>query len=244
MNLIVDIGNTYIKIFIYLNDKVIEQKQFSYINEKEIYYVIKSYIADNNVNKIIFSSVIGYDEILVDELKKIGKFVITLDQNTKIPIKNNYKTPETLGNDRIAAVVGGNYIYPFQNLLIIDAGTAITFDFINSDNEYVGGNISVGLNTRFKALNTFTKKLPLLKGQDLQGLIGSNTDEAIILGVQNGLIYEINGYISHFQDLYSDLKIILTGGDCFFFEKILKNNIFVFPNLVSTGLNRILKYNE
>ena len=134
-------------------------------------------------------------------------------------------------------------MFPSTNNLIFDFGTAITIDFINANNQYLGGNISPGLNTRFKALHHYTGKLPLIEKNEHFEMTGKTTEEAIISGVQKGIVYEIEGYIREMQSSFANLNVIFTGGDAFFFEKKVKNSIFVEPMLVFFGLNRILEYN-
>ena len=223
----------------------IYQKKKAGNNSKPIILQIKKIILKfYEIKNAILSSVVEVDNNLINFLKKNIFLNIILDSDTKIPLTNLYKTPKTIGKDRIAAVVGANNIYPNCNILIFDAGTALTIDFINKKNEYVGGNISPGLTMRYKALNKFTQKLPLYKiKHDFDKLTGQTTKEAIIAGVQNGILFEINNYIKIFSKKYTDLKIFLTGGDIFFFENKLKKNIFAEPNLVLIGLNRILTNN-
>jgi type III pantothenate kinase len=128
-------------------------------------------------------------------------------------------------------------------VLVIDAGTAITYEMITAENEYLGGNISPGMETRFKALNQFTGKLPLVTPSDDFQLLGTNTESAIRAGVQLGLLFEVEQYITYFNNIYQNLEIIITGGNAKFFDKKLKNSIFVHFNLTLIGLNRILEYN-
>jgi len=195
------------------------------------------------INKVILSSVKAYDEELKIYLSANFEQFIELDHHTKLPIDNLYQTPETLGKDRIAAAVGANELFPDQNLLVIDAGSAITYDLITENNVFLGGNISPGLEMRFKALNHFTGKLPLVSYSDEFQAIGRNTKEAIIAGVQNGLIFEIAQTIEYFNRNYHNLQIIMTGGDSNFFERKLNCSIFVHFNITLIGLNRILEYN-
>lgn len=195
------------------------------------------------LKKVILSSVKPSDEELKHFLAENFDQFLELDHQTKLPIENLYETPETLGKDRIAAAVGANELFPDQNLLIIDAGTAITYDLVSEKNQFVGGNISPGLEMRFKALNHFTGKLPLVGHQDDFQPIGRNTTEAIRAGVQNGLIFEIAQTIDLFNRNYQNLQIIMTGGDSNFFERKLNYSIFVHFNLTLIGLNRILEHN-
>jgi type III pantothenate kinase len=195
------------------------------------------------LKRVILSSVKPYSDELKQYLSENFEQFLELDHQTEIPIGNLYQTPETLGKDRIAAAVGANELFPDQNLLVIDAGTAITFDLISEKNEFIGGNISPGLEMRFKALNQFTGSLPLLnRSNDFNG-IGQNTNEAIQAGVQNGIIYEISQTIETFNRNYQNLQIIMTGGDSIFFDKKLNYTIFVNFNLTLIGLNRILEHN-
>lgn len=241
MNLIVDLGNTLAKIAIFNNDGGLTiSKNYDCLSSKEVMEMKQQF---PEIKFAILSSVIELDDDLVSSLKQISNKLIILDYKTEIPIENLYHTKETLGNDRVAAVVGANNIFPNTNVLVVDSGTAITYDFINSSRQYAGGNISPGIEMRFKALNTFAKKLPLLSKEEEYEFIGNSTDSALISGVQQGVVFEVEGYINQLKETYDDLKVILTGGDCFFFEKKLKNTIFVEPNLVLLGLNIILKYN-
>jgi type III pantothenate kinase len=195
------------------------------------------------LQKAILCSVKDYPVALKAELERFEKF-IELDENTPLPVKNLYKTPGTLGKDRIAAAVGAFDLYPETSLLIIDAGTAITYDIVNASGEFLGGNISPGIEMRFQALHTFTGKLPLVKRQPFDRLFGTTTEEAIVAGVQNGVIFEVDKAIDTFKDFYKNLKVIITGGNAEFFERKLKNSFFVNFNLIALGLNRILEHNE
>jgi type III pantothenate kinase len=195
------------------------------------------------LNKVILSSVKVRDEQLNIFLSENFDFFLELDHHTKLPIENLYETPETLGKDRLAAAVGANELFPDQNLLIIDAGTAITYDLVTENNQFLGGNISPGLEMRFKALNQFTGKLPLISHSDEYKEIGQNTTDAIRAGVQNGILFEIGQTIDLFNRNYQNLQIIMTGGDSNFFDKKLNYSIFVHFNLTLIGLNRILEHN-
>ena len=237
MNLIVDIGNSYSKFYVFENDVLIDELKFV---EREINLNLIFEKHKNIKNAIV--STVANNEIIAKILQKVQHFV-EFTHETQIPINNLYESPKTLGLDRIAAVVGAWHLFKNQNVLIIDAGTAVTYDFLDSENNYLGGNISPGLLTRFKSLNTFTKKLPLVNPKEDFQIIGKTTENAIQSGVQQGLIFEMESYIEHFEKEFSNLKVILTGGDCFFFDKKLKKTIFVVPNLIALGLNQILKLN-
>jgi type III pantothenate kinase len=240
MNLLVDIGNTRTKVAITDGDTIVESKIFSQLQICDIEWVLKTY---PTVVSCILSSTAADDLPLIEYLSNTFKLFINLTGNTALPFKNLYQTKETQGADRIAGIAGAQYLNPNTNSLIIDAGTAITFDFINDKGEYLGGTISPGMQIRFKALHTFTGKLPLLQSVSDFNILGKNTNEAIVAGVQNGILFEIEGYISNMNEQYYDLKVFLTGGDAEFFANKLKNTIFVNQNLLLIGLNRILEYN-
>lgn len=195
------------------------------------------------ISKVILSSVKPKDDELVRFLSENFEYFLELDNQTELPIGNLYETPETLGKDRLAAAVGANELFPDRNLLIIDAGTAITFDLVSEKNQFIGGNISPGLEMRFKALNRFTGKLPLVSYSNEFQPIGTNTADAIRAGVQNGILFEIAQTIDLFNRNYQNLQIIMTGGDSIFFDKKLNYSIFVHFNLTLIGLNRILEHN-
>ncbi|MCK4663672.1 MAG: type III pantothenate kinase [Bacteroidales bacterium] len=240
MNLLIDIGNTLTKIGIYHNNKLIDNYNLPFLIISDINN-IKNKFPD--INNVILSSVAGIKPEINEFLKNNFENYIQLNSETKIPLEIIYKTRNTLGNDRIAGIVGANNIFPNTNVLVIDIGTAITYDFVNSKNQFLGGNISPGLTTRYKSLNNYTKNLPLLNWNENFELLGNTTKNAIISGVQNGIVFEIEGYINKMNKLYKNLKIILTGGDSILFEKIIKSTIFAELNLIFIGLNRILKYN-
>ncbi|KAB2821315.1 MAG: type III pantothenate kinase [Paludibacter sp.] len=195
------------------------------------------------LTKAILSSVKPKDEELIRFLSENFDQFIELDHLTELPIENCYETPETLGKDRLAAAVGANELFPDQNLLVIDAGTAITYDLVSEKNQFIGGNISPGLEMRFKALNQLTGKLPLVNYVDDFQWIGRNTTGAIRAGVQNGVLFEIGQTIDLFNRNYQNLQIIMTGGDSNFFDRKLNYTIFVHFNLTLIGLNRILEHN-
>jgi len=239
VNLIIEQGNTLTKVAIFENRQI--EALFSYedFNSDVIEYLFEQY----NLKQGILSSVIHVEKNITDSLlQKLSKFIF-LDETVSLPIEIAYETPDTLGKDRLAAAVGANFLEPNKDILVIDAGTAITYEFIESSGIYIGGNISPGMTTRFKALNYYTQKLPLVSEPDVIPLLGSNTISAIQAGVVNGIVYEMDGYINDLRLKYPNLLVFLTGGHSFYFERRLKNCIFANINLVLTGLNRILEYN-
>ncbi len=240
MNLIIDQGNTVSKLAVFNKGEIALRLTEPELNVSILKVILKEY---PEISDCIISSVADYSKDIPGFLKDNLNNLIILNSETYLPIVNNYSTKETLGYDRIADAVGAFSIYPGNNVLIIDAGTAITIDLLTSKGEFYGGNISPGLDLRFRALNEFTKKLPLIEKVEVYPLLGKSTAEAILAGVINGAVFEMDGYIDILKSQYSDLKIILTGGDIKFFDKKLKNSIFAHSNLNLTGLNRILEYN-
>ena len=231
VKLIVDQGNTKTKIALFKGKDI-----------------LKKTVLNNNINlsdwesksnRSILSSVT--DATLI--LSKFNNRVLVLDHTTSIPISNNYKSLQSLGNDRLAAVVGASLLFPHENILVIDAGTCITLDLITKDG-YHGGSISPGIEMRFHALSTNTSRLPKVDIELDSKLIGQNTHESIQSGVLNGVLSEIDGMINRYKQQYSILKVIITGGDCDFFDKGLKSSIFADPDIVLKGLNEILDHNE
>lgn len=241
MNLVIDLGNTNSKIAVCNGSEILESVISDQFTNKEIAYFISKY---KDLKGAIFSSVVNHSRELIDYLVSTFDYFLELNSSTPLPITNQYRTPETLGYDRIAAVAGAHTIFPKNNVLVIDAGSAITFDLVTLNGEYIGGNISPGMQMRFKALNKFTGRLPSLQYDESKfKFMGKTTEEAIISGVFSGLMHEIEGYISLMKVKYKDLKVVLTGGDAISFDKKLKNSIFVVSHLNLIGLNRILDYN-
>ena len=238
-NLIIDAGNSRVKVFVFEGDKVVD----SFVSEEiGLEKKIKKNISDHEISCIIVSSVGFLTKKILSIIEK-QEHAIILSHKTKVPFANKYRTPKTLGVDRIALVSAAAKKYPDKNVLVIDAGTCVTFDMKNSKNEYLGGAISPGLQMRYKALNVFTEKLPLLNLNEETSLIGDDTNSSIHSGVVNGLICEIDGVIDEYKSEFGDLTIVLTGGDTLYLSKRLKNSIFANPNFLQEGLNSILIYN-
>lgn len=241
MNLCIDTGNSTSKIGIFENNELNNFFLFENIIKKNEIEQICTHFA---VDACIFSSTAKPDFELIDFFKK-KSIVIELDEQTKIPIKNCYKTPKTLGKDRLSAVVGANFLLPNTNILIVDAGTAITFDFIDAQKNYYGGAISPGVSMRFRALSEFTDRLPLVQLSENEKieLIGNDTRTSILSGVVNGIISEIDSYIYALKEKFPALSVVLTGGNADFLAKRLKNVTLTEKMLVLIGLNRILRFN-
>ena len=238
MNLIVDIGNTCLKIALFEKNNLIKK---SYLLDNYLDN-IKNILSKNPVENSIVSNVGEINDELISVLNDNTDLVL-FKNILKLPFKNTYSSKETLGQDRIALVSSASFQFPDENVLIIDAGTCITYDFKNHNNEYIGGGISPGIKMRFKSLNLFTSKLPLIDIFDDFELIGNNTKESLISGVVNGTTMEIDGIIQQYCDKFKNIRIILTGGDSKFLLKRIKNTIFADQNFLTKGLNYLLEAN-
>lgn len=235
MNLLIDSGNTFTKA------ALCDAHSIKTVLKTESIEDFRKINSDFSLSHIIISSVNKNAAEILDLFPEAKKII--LDYQTPVPIENLYKTPSTLGMDRLADVVGASALFPGKNCLCIDAGTCITYDFIDAQSRYWGGSIAPGLEMRFKALHTFTAKLPLIQKQEKAALTGNTTESSILSGVQIGTQKEMEGIINEYKTAYNDLQIIITGGDAGFFETKIKDTIFAAPDLLFLGLKRILEYN-
>jgi len=240
MNLIVDVGNSYVKFAVFQQGKLLH-KLTTELNKFDDTFKLVNHDFPT-IKKTIVSSVGKLETSQVESLKKQSN-VLILDSEVKPPFKNSYKTPKTLGVDRMALVSAAADQFPNANVLIIDAGTCITYDFLTSKNEYLGGAISPGIRLRYQSLHNLTANLPLLDTEIPKAIIGDSTSSAIHSGVINGVLKEIDGIIEEYQKKYPDLTVILTGGDTNFLSNQLKNSIFANSNFLLEGLNYILEFN-
>lgn len=240
MNLCIDIGNTRTKLAIFSKEGSLE---YTFVRDKLKKSKLEKVLSKYKIKYAIISSVGKTRSKLIRILGTNVKHLVEFSTQTATPIKNLYRTPQTLGRDRLAVATAANAMFPSSDILIIDAGTCITYDFIDAKSRYHGGSILPGLDMRFKALHHFTNRLPLVDRGELGGYIGDTTLTSIQTGVQLGLVYEVQGFIAEYSKDYPDLRVLVTGGDAAYFETQFKNQIFAVPNLVLQGLNQILKYN-
>lgn len=241
MNLTIDLGNTYAKTGLFEAEKLIET------NWKLSYEELVNYVQTICPQRIMVSSVSYSEEQLKEEFSAITSEIYLLKNTTPVPLTKLYDTPETLGADRVAAAIGARVLYPKNNCIVIDMGTCITYDLVDCDDNFHGGIISPGVRMRFKAMNTFTQRLPLLEPDGIPDgiptLIGKSTKHAMQSGVMNGLLAEINGLIEEYSKVLTNINVIFCGGDASSFANRIKYPNFVVPELVLIGLNRILDYN-
>lgn len=233
MFLAIDIGNTRTKVAVYEKDKAVQH----FIFPIEDLASELSKLISKQAGRISFSlSNVGrLNDELVQWLKENGHLTL-INASSPTPFRNHYTTPKTLGADRVVLAAGATLKYPEQNRLVIDAGTCITYDFISSEDVYYGGAIAPGLQLRFKSLNDYTSRLPLLQISYGYSLIGDSTESSILSGVINGVLYEINGFIASYKEQFGTLTVILTGGDSIFLAERLKNSIFAQPNFLTESL--------
>ncbi len=238
MKLTLDIGNTYTKYGFFIENELSEQGTVHGLDGLRAFLESR---ADDFEQAIVCSVRYKHDEIR--HLFPEHKQVLYLDHLTSIPITVNYATPETLGMDRLAAVIGAAELFPGKAVMVIDIGTCITYDYMNSSGVFEGGIISPGVELRYKAMHEHTQRLPLLNNREAETLIGDSTANAMRSGVINGITGEVEYMISQFLLKTPDLKVIITGGGAKIFESRIKADIFVALEIVLVGLNRVLDCN-
>lgn len=240
MQLVIDIGNTRIKAALFESDELVEKGVFSNTSE----FIQSDFLANTTVSACILCSVVNDFAVLQEFLG--SRFpVLVFTAQTPVPVRNLYKSAASLGSDRLAAAVGASTMADGNPALVIDAGTCIKYNLLTADNSYLGGAISPGLKMRFKAMHTFTSRLPLLEPETgFHELIGRDTRESLLSGAQEGAVFEMEGAIAAYHSHFNNLSVFLTGGDADFFAKRLKNPIFADQNLILKGLNKILSHNR
>lgn len=239
MILTIDVGNTNVKVAVFKQFNLVDKFVFQKNNFQNNFQII--FKKHPNLTKAVLASVSMLDEKDNEWLKNQIE-VIEINADSVFPFKNIYTTPNTLGVDRRVLASGAVLQYPNQDVLIIDAGTCITYDFITNKKEYLGGAISPGLRLRYQALNDYTAKLPLLENNLPDNFIGNSTGQSIHSGVVNGLCYEIEGFISEFSVKKEQFTIILTGGDAIFLANRLKSTIFADENFLLKSLHQLYTY--
>ena len=240
LNLGIDLGNTLAKFFLFDGEKIILQQK---VNHSSFESKIDALIQENSViNAIIYTDVMGMINKSLEKYSQDIK-VIPVNSEMHLPFINSYKGESILGSDRIVLVAAASKSYPKSNVLVIDMGTCITFDFIDKQNVYQGGAISPGFVMRYKALNNFTANLPIVEYKTPQNPNGKNTHDCIQSGVYFAILDEIKARIEYYKKNYESLTVILTGGDANKLPKTLKNSIFANSNFIADGLIHLLKLN-
>ena len=243
-HLVIDIGNSRTKLAIFEGTRLLRSENVQKLDAS----ILNQYLLNSEITHSIISSV--NDEIVaLEDLLKEKTQYIRFSALLQTGITNNYKSPATLGLDRLAGILGARALFPGRNCLVIDAGTCITYDSINKDGVYEGGSISPGLKMRLKAMHNFTGRLPEVELIDYKDWQGYDTKSAMLSGVMNGGIEEVKGFIEIYNSKYSELQLVLCGGDSIFFDYRLKNSIFAHalktePDLVLIGLNEVIQQND
>ncbi|GHU95942.1 type III pantothenate kinase [Bacteroidia bacterium] len=239
LKLVIDIGNTLVKCALFEQDALLDVLAVPQLQAQDLAALLQG----RGLPQCAIVSNVRSEAALKACLALVQPAVATtmvMDVATPTPLTNLYKTPQTLGFDRLAAAVGAHFLYPCRNVLVVNAGTALTYEVVSERGEYVGGNISPGLRCRYAALHQFTQKLPLCEPTLNPPLLGQTSQDAITAGVQQGMLREIEATIDYFASQYTCLQTILTGGEAIYFENQLKSAIFAAPYLVLIGLNKIL----
>lgn len=239
MNLVIDQGNTTVKVAIFDGEKQVYYDVFS---EDKFQSSFLQVVGNYKITRCIVASVVVGAETRFSFLREKIANVLYLSAQTPLPFIVKYATPNTLGVDRLALISGAVTRFPNSNVLVISAGTCITFDFINEQREYLGGAIAPGIQMRLRAMHEFTSKLPLIAEQDfdINKFIGDTTENCMLSGVYNNVVCELEGVIAKYERQFKNLTIILTGGNHLFLAKYIKNRIFASPFLLLEGLNAIL----
>lgn len=238
MFLCIDIGNTRIKWAVYDGNDMVHYEVFERGFERRLDNLLEKYDISQSISSSTRKRARTFQDSVAERLPHI-----ILSHETSIPIINAYETPETLGRDRLAGVVAAYGKKKNENSLVIDAGTCITYDFIDQDGVYHGGNIAPGVYMRLEAMHHFTDGLPLIDREMPEGLLGVSTKTAMQNGAVRGTLLEIQSFIEAIELRYGTVNVFLTGGDADFFGEKLNSEIFVAPKLILEGLNEILKHN-
>ena len=243
MHLCIDQGNSRTKVALFDHNGTLVK-----------HFIYKSFtLADVNqlfalypIEKSIISSVVNIEPSVVNGMQRLSERFVLFDHHTPVPLQNDYATPETLGLDRLAAAVGAAALCPEKDILIIDAGSAITYDVLTKEGHYLGGNIAPGIKLRLESLHRLSKKLPLVEADEnvFIPLVAKNTREAIAAGVIRGVAFEVKGYIRALRAgrKNNDMEVFLTGGNAPFILNHVKDPLRFEKNLVLIGLNTILQY--
>jgi type III pantothenate kinase len=234
-----DFGNTRMKCAVFVDGKFLKEQVLADDSEDTIRMLVDQYHADRS----ILSSVIDHNpamEVLLRQRTSFHK----LDHHSRVPITTPVGKPETIGADRLALVVAAVTLFPGKNNLVIGLGSAITYNYVNKYKEFIGGGISPGMEMRFRSLQAFTAKLPLVKADWNFPLAGYDTRTNILSGVILGMAKEVDGIIEAYEEKYDNFNVLLSGGDAVYFTRHLKKKIFADPYLIYKGLYAISAFNQ
>jgi type III pantothenate kinase len=244
MNLVVDFGNTSVKVGIVENQCLKEVVRFDthHINMSKLRSLIRSVSPEI----ICYLTVTHIDHEIIDVFNNFCEKIIQFDHSFPLPFHIEYFPKSSLGIDRLAGVIGARALYPASDVLVIQSGTCITYDLYVEKSGYIGGAIAPGIGIRNKAMHTFTYQLPMVTLENIEhcDVIAHTTEDSLRSGILNGALFEIEGYIRHAEQFSNELKVIFSGGDMIYFVKKIKSQIFAHSNLTLTGLSEIIQMNE
>lgn len=240
MNLVVDIGNTRLKYAFFQDGK---KQQVGYERGK-MFQELDEYVRAGELISIFLSGSGKIEDSLRSHLMNRAGYWLEARPGIPLPVTIGYETPETLGFDRVAGCIGARLLFPGKDVLVIDSGTAITYNYLDKSGVFLGGNIAPGQETRFRSLHLYTDKLPYVEAKQMMGKYGKNTHDAILIGVMKGILWEVNGYISEFLQQNKEGQVVVTGGNSVYLEGKLPGNVFFEKYLGLYGLNEILEYNK
>ncbi|MCX6167417.1 MAG: type III pantothenate kinase [Sphingobacteriales bacterium] len=242
-HLVIDIGNSSQKIAVFEQRNLLHTEITTSLNSQKLAQILAQYPCTHSIICSVNQEIAALEQYLEQQTKYI-RFSV----GTPNPIHNQYQSPETLGLDRLAAMMAVYALFPKQNTLVIDAGTCITYDMLDAQGNYLGGSISPGIQLRFRALHEFTGRLPFVSFSPAPiDLVGIDTPTSLQSGVVNGVTAEVEGIITQYQQKHAQLNVVFCGGDANFFDNRLKNSIFAsnsscIPHLVLIGLNEIIHH--
>ncbi|GGB09844.1 type III pantothenate kinase [Puia dinghuensis] len=234
-----DFGNTRMKCAVFVDGNFVAEQVLADDSDATVKMLLDQYHPD----KSILSSVIDHNPGMETLLQQHTHFH-RLGHQSRLPVTTPVGKPETIGADRLALVVAAVTLFPGKNNLVIGLGSAITYNYVNKYKEFIGGGISPGMEMRFKSLNAFTAKLPLVKADWNFPLAGYDTRTNILSGVILGMAKEVDGIIEAYEEKYDNFNVLLSGGDSAYFTRHLKKKIFVDPHLIYKGLYAISEYNQ
>lgn len=238
MHLVLDIGNSRVKAATFEGDVLRARARW----QGHPWQEILSWAYNQKAAHIILSSVAEVPSTVREALQRHARFV-ELTHTTPLPFRNAYRTPETLGKDRLAAAAGAQHLFPGRHCVVVDAGTCLTCDLLTAEGVFLGGNISPGWRMRLEAMHAYTARLPRLEAAMPDSWYGRTTAEAMQAGAGYGMVWEVEGFVRQAERMLGPVQVVVTGGDADLFVRYWKTEIFANPDLVLIGLNQILKHN-
>lgn len=240
MNLVIDIGNTRLKYAFFQQGNKIGVGY----GQEEMFRQVEDYVRAGEPLRILLSGSGKIEDSLRNALMRYANYWLEAHPGIPLPVSIGYETPETLGFDRLAGCIGARLFFPGKDLLVVDSGTAITYNYLSKAGVFLGGNIAPGQEIRFRSLHLCTDKLPYVEAASELKEYGKNTHDAIRIGVMKGILWEVNGCIAEFLHNNPEGQVVVTGGNSVYLEEKLPPSVFFEKHLGLYGLNEILEYNK